>query len=131
MQYLDYLNLQLINLMENKIRNQRDNLQQLVSKLLQLNPKNQLQTTQLLLMQLQKNLITAWQQLKKDKQQALIQLTSQLNQLNPLKILENGYSLVKSEGKFIRDAKQLKPADLLEIKFHRGSAVAKVIKIND
>lgn len=51
-----------------------------------------------------------------------------LELLNPLSILEKGYSVVSYEGKIIHDASLLQQGDLIEIKMHQGKLHAIVEK---
>ena len=52
-----------------------------------------------------------------------------LKLVNPLNILSNGYSLVKLNDKVIKSSKDVKIADLINIKLHDGDIVAKVEEI--
>jgi len=53
-------------------------------------------------------------------------LVNKLQLLNPLSILEKGYSVVEKDGKIIKDAKQLKDDDEIRIKLFKGEIKAKV-----
>jgi len=59
-------------------------------------------------------------------------LELQLNSLNPDNVLERGYSisLKLPEKKVIKDSKQLKVSDKIEIKFHKGKAEGKIEKVD-
>lgn len=52
-----------------------------------------------------------------------------LKLLNPVNIMEKGYSLVKINDKIIKDANDLKINDKLEIKLYKGEVVAEVKEI--
>lgn len=41
-----------------------------------------------------------------------------LDNLSPLKTLSRGYSIVEKEGKIVKDSKQLKTGDKINIKLH-------------
>jgi exodeoxyribonuclease VII large subunit len=61
--------------------------------------------------------------------QQLAKLVSNLDHLSPLGVLAKGYSVVEGmDGRAIRDASSLNPGDELRMRFHKGSAEAKVIK---
>ncbi|MBN1283273.1 MAG: exodeoxyribonuclease VII large subunit [Proteobacteria bacterium] len=63
--------------------------------------------------------------------QHLAKLASNLDHLSPLGVLAKGYAVVQGpDGLAVRDAAKLKKGDSLGIRFHRGSASAKVTKIN-
>jgi len=53
-------------------------------------------------------------------------LVNKLELLNPLSILEKGYSVVEKNGKIIKDAKDLKDEDEIRIKLFKGEIKAKV-----
>lgn len=53
-------------------------------------------------------------------------LVNTLKLVNPLGILEKGYSLVTRENELIKDSQNLKKDDIINIKFHKGYVVASV-----
>ena len=57
-------------------------------------------------------------------------LVNTLKLVNPLNILEKGYSLVKKEDEVIRNASDLKLNDKIDVRFHQGTIEAIVQKIN-
>ncbi len=58
-------------------------------------------------------------------------ILANLKNLNPLEILEKGYSVVKVKDKIIKSSKEVKIKDLLEIKFKKGSVTALVKEIKN
>ena len=52
-----------------------------------------------------------------------------LKLLNPVNIMEKGYSLVKVDDRIIKDAKDLKVNDKLNIKLYKGEVIAEVKEI--
>ena len=52
-----------------------------------------------------------------------------LKLLNPINIMEKGYSLVKVEDKIIKDTKDLKVNDKIDIKLYKGEVIAEVKEI--
>jgi len=66
--------------------------------------------------------------LLKKKHELKINLNS-LKLLNPVNIMEKGYSLVKIDDKIIKDTKDVKKGDTLDIKLHKGEIVAEVKEI--
>ena len=51
----------------------------------------------------------------------------QLNALGPLGVLKRGYTLALSpDGKVLHSVRQLKPEDMLHLRFHDGTADAEV-----
>jgi exodeoxyribonuclease VII large subunit len=54
-------------------------------------------------------------------------LSAQLGHLNPGAVLERGYSIAETaDGKFVRDAAQLRVNDDLRVTFARGAVRARV-----
>ena len=61
------------------------------------------------------------------KQHQFDVLLNKVELLNPLKILDKGYSVVKAKDKVIKDASKLKENDSISITFSKGVVNAKVI----
>ena len=57
-------------------------------------------------------------------------LLNKLNLLNPLNVLKKGYSVINKDGKTVKDSKDLKVSDNINIKLYKGSIDAKVEKVN-
>ena len=57
-----------------------------------------------------------------------LNLVSRLDELNPLKILSRGYSLVTKNGKTVTSAKNLEIEDKIQILFSEGNCTAVVNK---
>ena len=62
------------------------------------------------------------------KRSELAHAISRLEGLNPLKILERGYSVTvnRTTGLIIRDSRDLKKGDMVELRFAKGSAGAEI-----
>lgn len=56
-------------------------------------------------------------------------LINTLKLVNPLGILEKGYSLVESDNKIIKSSKNLKINDIIDIRLHEGAVKAEVKEI--
>lgn len=56
---------------------------------------------------------------------------SKLDALNPLMIMEKGYSIPEVDGKIITDIKDVKVNDTLKTKLKNGVIVSKVMEVND
>ena len=54
-----------------------------------------------------------------------------LKLVNPLGILDKGYSLVTKDAKTIKESNKLKPNDIIDIKFRKGNIKSKVIEVFD
>lgn len=69
--------------------------------------------------------------LTKDKENKLLLLINSLKLLNPLAILEKGYSVVKLDGNVISSTKDVKKDDKIEIKMHKGTIKANVLEVKN
>ncbi len=58
-------------------------------------------------------------------------LASKLELLNPLKILSNGYSVLVKDNKIIRDSKDLKIGDMVDIRLFKGNIKTEVKEIKN
>ena len=68
-------------------------------------------------------------ELIKDKKIKFEMLINTLKLVNPLEILEKGYSLVEYDGKIIKDSSDIKVSDYINIKLHKGKIKAEVKEI--
>ena len=66
-----------------------------------------------------------------NKRHELLLITKTLKLVNPLNILENGYSLVTKGDKVINTCKDLKENDNINIKFYEGNVKAKVMEVEN
>ena len=63
-------------------------------------------------------------------QAELLPLVSRLDALSPLRVLERGYAIAfDAEGRALRDASALAPADVVRLRLHRGELVASVTEV--
>ena len=67
----------------------------------------------------------------KDKKIKFDLLVNTLKLVNPLGILDKGYSLVEANGKIIKSSKDVLVSDLIDIRLHEGSIKAEVREINE
>ena len=58
-------------------------------------------------------------------------LFNKLELLNPLNVLKKGYSVVKKDNHVIKDIKNVKVGDIVNIKINNGSIDAKVEKVDE
>ena len=66
----------------------------------------------------------------KDKKIKFDLLVNTLKLVNPLGILDKGYSLVEVNNKIIKSSNDVKVSDMLSIRLHEGSIKAEVKEIN-
>jgi exodeoxyribonuclease VII large subunit len=79
---------------------------------------------------LKKTLLRLIQSNKDTKNMSLKNCLVQLNAINPLNVLERGYSITKKmpSMEIVKDAAKLKQDDIVNVKFSRGAADCKVEK---
>ncbi|MFH1073899.1 MAG: exodeoxyribonuclease VII large subunit [Candidatus Firestonebacteria bacterium] len=58
-------------------------------------------------------------------------ISGKVESLNPLNILERGYSVTTKNGKIIKDSDELKIGDEIGVRLHKGKVIGKVIKENE
>ncbi len=86
---------------------------------------NQRQKIQMLGMRLR----TEVQELLSQNQARLQQQAALLDSLSPLKVLDRGYSIVRSENKVIRSIEKLAKGDELEVQFATGKIKTKITEV--
>ena len=64
---------------------------------------------------------------QKEEKTKYIEVVSKLDALSPLKTLTRGYSITQKDGKIVKESKQLKTGDEINIKFLDGEKNAKII----
>ena len=91
-------------------------------------PLNRLQISQAELYKLKNNIFISLQYINKDKQSQLRQLTIGIEALNPISILERGYSITRvlPELSVVRDTDEVEIDQNLDITVARGSLVCRV-----
>ena len=58
-------------------------------------------------------------------------LANTLKLVNPLNILDRGYSVVKKDNNVIKDIKDIKKEDNIDIRIKNGNIKAKVLEVNN
>ena len=67
----------------------------------------------------------------KDKKHQYSIIINTLKLVNPLGLLEKGYSLVKKNGQLINDVSDLKENDLIDVKLYKGNLKAEIREVNN
>ena len=62
------------------------------------------------------------------QKETLLSLATSMELIKPKNTLSRGYSIVRLDGKSIKDSKNLKKGDNIEIEMHRGNLLAEVIQ---
>lgn len=109
---------------EQKLDNLYDNLRSNMHKVL---------TNKKMLAQkvLSSHILTNPEVITKDKENKLLLLINSLKLLNPLAVLEKGYSVVKKDDKIISDVKNLQKDDKIEIKMHKGTIISSILEVKN
>lgn len=66
-----------------------------------------------------------------NKNHELVLLVNTLKLVNPLNILDRGYSVVKKDNKVIKDIKDINKEDNIDIRIKNGNIKAKVLEVNN
>ncbi len=130
-QHLDNLEIRLQRVIQNQLQQQRQQLQQLETQLHHKAPTQRMQALHERLSLLQQKLDQQMQQKLRDSRQALGKAAAVLDSVNPLSILQRGYSVTsKSNGEIISDTQSINVGDTLSTRLAEGSIESVVQKIH-
>jgi len=120
------LRTRLLHAMEKNLKDRRAHVSNFMGRLQ--DPRRRVRQERLLLDELLSSLQRAMKAELKLKRSLLEQRAAVLETLSPLKILARGYSIVRRhpQREIIREASSLSKGDLLDITFHRGTALCTV-----
>jgi len=114
------------------VRGRRTALVALERRLGQLHPRARLAADRARLGPLAARLPAAVGRALAVRRRALAELSGRLDALSPLRVLERGYGLVRSEdGRVITEARNLAKGDLVNVKLRRGGFAARVERSED
>ena len=125
--YKEYMTKRMKHILDDK-RNRLVNIDRLLDSK---NPKETLKRKKETLDNLSKDLRVNMLNLLTAKKHSYEILKSKLDALNPLMIMEKGYSIPEVDGKIITDIKDVKKDDILKTKLKNGVIVSKVVEVND
>ncbi|MGH1374619.1 MAG: exodeoxyribonuclease VII large subunit [Cellvibrionaceae bacterium] len=130
-QHLDNLDIRLQRVIQNQLQQQRQKLQQLETQLHHKAPTQKMQALHERLNLLHQKLNQQMQQKLRDSQQALGKAAAVLDSVNPLSILQRGYSVTsRSSGEIVSDAKSINVGDTLNTQLAQGNVESIVQKIH-
>ena len=132
-QRLQELNARLLSLQTKRLNTDLQIVKQLNARISANNPNLKTKQLKRQLTQYKSSLNYSMTRTVTDKTSKLKQLSAHINAINPLAILERGYSVVATSEKmnqFITDAKQLSNGDNVYLKFSKGSASCVVENID-
>lgn len=129
-QRTDELEQRLKRVMQNNLQFTRQRVSHLQQRFRQQSPEHLLPLLQQRLEHLQKRLPKPVPQLIGQHQRDFKQLVSRLNSVNPLTVVERGYSITKKDGKPIKSIAKLQPGDVLETQLQDGTILSQVSTVS-
>ena len=127
-QKIDNIDLRLLQAQKNFLKEKALILNNLSSLLNELNPKKNIKELHLMLLNIKSKIELHTLSKLKFSKSYLTKLESNIKALDPLSILERGYSIVETEdGKIVKNSSQIKANQKLSTRFATGSASVKVI----
>jgi exodeoxyribonuclease VII large subunit len=127
-QKIDNIDLRLLQAQKNFLKEKALTLNDLSSFLHELNPKKNIKALHLMLLNIKSKIELHTLSKLKYSKSYLTKLESNIKALDPLSILERGYSIVETEdGKIVKNSRQIKVGQKLLTRFATGSASTKVI----
>lgn len=130
-QKVDQLTQQLRQQQERRLTNAANDVGQVYNRLLAYNPQRLVDQERLTVQQLAARLQTAAQAKTQQTAQQLQALTKQLHSLDPLKIMERGYTYVTRNGKVVNQAAQLNTGEPLLLHFADGEVTVTITDIKE
>lgn len=130
-QKVDQLTQQLRQQQERRLTNAANDVAQVYNRLLAYNPQQLVDQERLTVQQLAARLQTAAQSKTQQTAQQLQALTKQLHSLDPLKIMERGYTYVTRNGKVVNQAAQLNTGEPLLLHFADGEVTVTITDIKE
>ena len=130
-QKVDQLTQQLRQQQERRLTNAANDVAQVYNRLLAYNPQRLVDQERLTVQQLAARLQTAAQSKTQQTAQQLRALTKQLHSLDPLKIMERGYTYVTRNGKVVNQAAQLNTGEPLLLHFADGEVTVTITDIKE
>lgn len=127
-QKIDNIDLRLLQAQKNFLKEKALILNNLSSLLNELNPKKNIKELHLMLLNIKSKIELHTLSKLNFSKSYLTKLESNIKALDPLSILERGYSIVETEdGKIVKNSSQIKANQKLSTRFATGSASVKVI----
>ena len=127
-QKIDNIDLRLLQAQKNFLKEKALILNNLSGFLNELNPKKNIKELHLMLLNFKSKIELHTLSKLKFSKSYLTKLESNIKALDPLSILERGYSIVETEdGKIVKNSREIKTGQKLSTRFATGSASVKVI----
>ncbi len=129
-QHLDNLEIRLKRVIQNQLQQPQHRLHNLQTRLYSQTPSTQLQSIHERLSLLQQKLQQTMQQKLRDEKQALAKAAALLDSVNPLSILQRGYSVTSlADGPILKGSETVEIGDTLITKLADGELTSVVNKV--
>ncbi len=129
-QHLDNLEIRLKRVIQTQLQQPQHRLHHLQTRLYNQTPSTQLQAIHERLSLLQQKLNQTMQQKLRDEKQSLAKAAALLDSVNPLSILQRGYSVTSlADGPIIKESQKVKVGDTLVTRLADGELTSVVNKI--
>ena len=132
-QRLDDLHSRMVRSLEQGLVTHQQRLEDRKHRLIQASPKNKIQLLSEKLAGLQNRMVQNIQTQVRFRKERFEGILKNLNAVNPLAILERGYSICSKDEKSLKSSAGVKPGDTIEIRLSKGgleSTVNKIIEEN-
>ncbi|MAZ87748.1 MAG: exodeoxyribonuclease VII large subunit [Cellvibrionaceae bacterium] len=130
-QHLDNLEIRLKRVIQNQLQQPQHRLHHLQTRLYSQTPSTQLQSIHERLSLLQQKLQQTMQQKLRDEKQSLAKAAALLDSVNPLSILQRGYSVTSlADGPILKNSDAVKVGDTLITKLADGELTSVVNKVS-
>ncbi|WP_070120720.1 exodeoxyribonuclease VII large subunit [Bacillus marinisedimentorum] len=108
-----------------------ENFKQLDNRLARQHPREHVLAARENYENTRKSLMKEFRGIFEDKQAAFQQGIAQLNALNPLRVMERGFSVVYREDRLVKSVQSVKAGDSIQIKMHDGQLGCQVSDIKE
>jgi len=128
-QRLDDLHVRLLRGLEQSLVSQQQRLQDKIHRLFQASPEKHIQHMKENRMMLEKRMLHIIHSQVRFNKERFEGILKNLNAINPLAILERGYSICSKDGESLKNTEAVNPGDNVKIRLSRGGLDCTVKKI--
>ncbi len=126
---IDALYLRAASLMRQGLRNRELVLSSLAKDVRLRSPRARIAAWESRLNSLSADISAKTRQRLASAESSLMIRAQSISAMNPLGVLSRGYSVTTKDGKAVKSSEELKTGDMVDIKFNKGSAAAKVTEL--
>lgn len=128
-QRLDDFHARLIRGLEQSLVSHQQRLQDKVHRLFQASPEKRIQHMEENRVMLKKRMLQIIQSQLRFNKERFEGILKNLNAINPLAILERGYSICSKDGESLKDTESINQGDNIKVRLSRGGLDCTVIKV--